>query len=207
MPDGQTDRYRRYRRYFINVGTVYKKKQTRVYTGIVLSIFTVAFFGFFAIRPTLTTIGGLLKEIKDKEELVKQMDQKIADLSQAQTNYNQIKKQLYLVDESLPLDPDMPILVKQLEALARLNSVFFETVYYNGVNLQGEPEKEEAQEVDFTITLYGDYKSLKSFLNSLDFLRRVISVDGFSFSSKKIDETQVLVLSITAKAHYLTRNK
>ncbi|NIT03947.1 type 4a pilus biogenesis protein PilO, partial [Candidatus Saccharibacteria bacterium] len=91
----------------------------------------------------------------------------MADLSQAQTNYNQIKNQLYLVDESLPLDPDMPLLIKQLEALARLNSVFFETVHYSEVNLQGESEKEEVQEVDFTITLYGDYQSLKSFLNSL----------------------------------------
>ncbi len=207
MPEGQADRYRRYRRYFVNVGAVYTKKQARVYTGIILSILTIAFFGFFAIRPTFVTISGLLKETKDKEELVKQMDQKIADLSQAQTNYNQIKNQLYLVDESLPLDPDMPLLIKQLEALARLNSVFFETVHYSEVNLQGESEKEEVQEVDFTITLYGDYQSLKSFLNSLDLLRRVISVEGFSFSSKTIEDIDVLVLSVTAKAHYLTRGK
>jgi len=203
----QTDRYRQYRRYFIGLGALYKKKQARVYTGIVLTIFTVAFFGFFAIRPTLVTISGLFKEIKDKKEVVKQMDEKIADLTKAQINYSQIEDELYLVDQSLPLDPDLASLMKQLESLARTNSVTLESVQYDKINLLGEAEKEEGQKAAFTLSLSGNYADLKQFLYSLDNLRRIILVDGFSFSTKTEEEIQILMLNVTAKAYYLTKNQ
>lgn len=203
---GSPDRYHRYRRYVSGVGVLYKKKKARVYTGIILSIFTIAFFGFFAIRPTLVTIGGLLKEIKDKREVVAQMDQKINNLNKAQTNYTRIEKDLDLVNESLPLDPDLPILIKQLESLARLSSVAIESVRFEKTNLQGEIETEEGQASGFSVTLVGDYKNLKDFLSSLDTLRRIISVKSFGFTSKTEEEIQVLILSISADAHYLTRD-
>ena len=203
----QTDRYRQYRRYFVGLGALYKKKQARVYTGLVLTIFTVAFFGFFAIRPTLVTISGLFKEIKDKKEVVKQMDDKIAALTEAQMNYSQIEDELNLVDQSLPLDPDLTSLMKQLEALARASSVTLESVQYSKINLLGEVEKEEGQKAAFTLSLSGNYDSLKQFLHSLDNLRRVILVEGFSFSAKTEEEIQILILNVTAKAYYLTKNQ
>lgn len=206
MPAGSPDRYQRYRRYVTGAGTLYKKKKTRVYTSIILSIFTIAFFGFFAIRPTLVTIGGLLKEIKDKKEVVAQMDQKIDNLNRAQTNYARIENDLDLVKESLPLDPDLPILIKQLESLARLSSVTIESVRFDKTNLQGEIETEEGQAASFSLGLAGDYENLKEFLKSLDTLRRIISVESFGFSSKTEEEVQLLILSISAEAHYLTRD-
>lgn len=206
MAAGSVDRYHRYRQYASGVTILYKKKKTRVYTGIILSIFTVAFFGFFAIRPTLVTIGGLLKEIKDKREIVAEMDQKIDDLNQAQTNYNQIRDDLYLVEESLPLDPDLPILIKQLESLARLSSVVIESVRFEKTNLQGEIEIEEGQAVGFSITVMGSYENLKEFLNSIDTLRRIISVESFGFTSKTEEETLILVLTFNGAANYLTKD-
>lgn len=207
MAIAQAERYHRYRRYFVGLGSLYRKKQARTYTGIVLSIFTIAFFGLFAIRPTLVTISGLLKEIEDEKKVSEQMDKKIADLSKAQINYSQIKNDLYLVDQSLPLDSDLASLIKQLESLARINSVTLESVQYSKVNLSGETEKGEEQKVAFTLSLYGDYPNLKQFLHSLDNLRRVILIDGFSFSSKTKDETRTLLLGVTAKAYFLTKSQ
>lgn len=200
-----TSRYHRYRHYVSGVGIFYKKKKARVYTEIILSIFTVAFFGFFAIRPTLVTISGLLKEIKDKKAVVAQMDQKIDNLNKAQTNYNRVKNDLDLVEESLPLDPKLPILIKQLESLARLSSVTIESIKFGRTNLQGITEKEEGQTTSFNITIVGDYKHLKELLNSLDTLRRIISVESFVFTSKTKRDIQVLALSINGKAHYLIK--
>jgi len=205
MAAGSVDRYHRYRQYASGVSILYKKKKTRVYTSIILSIFTVAFFGFFAIRPTLVTIGGLLKEIKDKREVVAEMDQKIDNLNQAQTNYNQIRDDLDLVEESLPLDPDLPILIKQLESLARLSSVAIESVRFEKTNLQGEIETEEGQAVGFSVTVMGSYENLKEFLNSIDTLRRIISVERFGFTSKTEDKTLVLVLTVNGAANYLIK--
>ncbi len=200
------DRYHRYQHYFIGAKALYKKKKTRVYTSIILSILTVAFFGFFAIRPTLVTIGGLLKEIKDKKAVVEQMDQKIDNLTKAQMNYSQIENELNLVGESLPQNPALPILIKQLESLARLSSVNLESIRYEKTNLQGELAKEESQATSFNIALTGSYQNLKQFLNSLDTLRRIISVESFVFSSKIEEEIQIMALTINAQAYYLIKN-
>lgn len=203
---GSLSRYYRYRRYISGVKSLYKKKKARVYTSIILSILTIAFFGFFAIRPTLVTIGGLLKEIKDKKAVVTQMDQKIDNLTKAQANYTRIKNDLDLVNESLPIDPDLPILIKQLESLARLSSVAIDSVRFEKTNLQGEIETEGNQTVGFSLALVGNYENLKEFLNSLDTLRRIISVESFAFTSKKEKEINLLVLTINAKAHYLSKD-
>ncbi len=206
MPAGPTDRYHRYRQYVANVGELYKKKKTKVYSGIVLSILTVAFFGFFAIRPTLVTIGGLLKEIKDRKEVVAEMDRKIDNLEKAQANYSRIRNDLWLIEESLPFDPDLPILIKQVESLARLSSVLVESIRFDKTNLQGEIETEKGEAAGFSMTVVGSYENLKNFLNSLDTLRRIISVESFGFTSRIEEETQVLVLTVSARAHYLLKD-
>jgi Tfp pilus assembly protein PilO len=196
----------RYRRYFTSINNLYQKKQTKVYTGIVLSLVTIAFFGFFAIRPTLITISGLVKEIKDKRMVADQMDQKIESLTQAQINYSQIKNDLDLVNQSLPLNPDLPILVKQLEALARLSSARIESLRFEKTNLQGEKAK-EVQTVGFDLAVTGNYQNLKNFLNSLDNLRRITKIEGFAFKTSTGEENQVLVLTLTGHAYYLTREE
>lgn len=206
MATTTADRYHRYQHYFIGAKALYKKKKTRVYTSIILSILTVAFFGFFAIRPTLVTISGLLKEIKDKKAVVEQMDQKINNLTKAQINYSRIANELNLVGESLPQDPALPILIKQLESLARLSSVNLESIRYEKTNLQGELAKEESQATSFNIALTGSYQNLKQFLNSLDTLRRIISVESFAFNSKIEEEIQIMALTINAQAYYLIKN-
>jgi len=206
MSVNSSSHYHRYRRYFVGVGRLYKKKKARVYTGIIFSLLMIAFFGFFAIRPTLITISGLLKEIKDKKELVNQMDQKIDNLTNAQANYSQIKNNLYLVDQSLPQDPTLSVLIKQLEVLAQRSSVSLDSVRFSKTNLQGKVEKKEKQTVSFSLALSGNYQNLKQFLNSLDTLRRVISVESFALKSKMEGEIQLLALTINVQAHFLTRN-
>ncbi len=206
MPIGPLGRHRNYRHYLAGIRNLYKKKQTKVYTGIVLSILTVAFFSFFAIRPTLVTIGGLLKEVKDKKEIVTQLDQKVNALAQAQTNYNQIESRLYLIDQSLPQDPSLSTLIKELEFLSQSSLVTLESLKFDQINLQGESEKKESQEASFTLAVSGDYSILKNFLNSLDILRRITLIDNFAFKSKIVEETQALVLTVNAKAHYLIKS-
>ena len=80
----------------------YENPVARVSIELFLSIFTVIFFAVFAIRPTLLTIADLIKEIEDKEDLIVQLDRKIASLSSAETEYRKFYYQLGLLDEAIP---------------------------------------------------------------------------------------------------------
>ncbi len=86
----------------------YKQPVGKVSTELFLSIFTIIFFAVFAIKPTLTTMSDLVKEIEDKQKLNKQMQQKVTALATAQTEYEKFQDQFYLLDQSLPtVDPQI----------------------------------------------------------------------------------------------------
>lgn len=216
--DWQTE-YHRYRRYFVDIGEVYKKrKKIRVYTEITLSFLIVSFFLFFAIKPTLLTIAELVKTINDQKLVTEQLQAKIKTLGSAQTEYNLIQNEVYLVDEALPIDTRTSILIKQLEVLARQSGVTIESFKLDQVYLRGDAPKETqetkektqtkgtTQPINFTFSTSGEYQNLKSFLQSLTALRRIITVESFAFKAGRT-ENQGLGLSLNARAFYLKENQ
>lgn len=206
MTVGSSLRERRYHRYFTDLSRFYQKKQVRVYTEIVLTLLTIIFFLVFAIRPTLITVAGLIKEIKEKRVIAEKLDQKINDLSLAQKEYQRIQKDLYLLDEALPLDSRLTVLVRQLEALARKDgaeilSLQFEKTKLKSENAVKPAQADEAYAINFSIGVTGDYFQLKSFLYSLAQLRRITLTDSFLLQAKGKDEK--LFLTLNGKASYL----
>lgn len=202
--DWQTE-YHRYRRYFTDLGRFYQMKKPRVYTGIILSILTVIFFVIFAIKPTLTTITQLIKQTKDQRLVATELEKKISSLSQAQNEYLTIESDLYLVDEALPQDPQVPLLIKQLETLAYQSGVGISRLRLNEVELKKTGSlKTEKQPLSFSFTAFGNYANLKNFLSSLSTLRRIILVESFSFQ-KGTGEKSGLSLNLAAKAWFLEK--
>jgi Tfp pilus assembly protein PilO len=198
--------YHRYRRYFLDISLLYKKKKVRVYTEIVLSLLTISFFLVFAIKPTLTTIAGLIKTIQDQKLVSETLAEKINALRQAQTEYNLITDDIYLVDEALPKDTQISLLVKQLEALARRSGITIETTKFDQVWIKGASptkEKETSQSVNFSFVASGEYQNLKLFLNSLSSLRRITLVESFAFKTGKTEEGSLLSLSLNGKAYFM----
>ncbi|MCX6724676.1 MAG: type 4a pilus biogenesis protein PilO [Candidatus Shapirobacteria bacterium] len=202
--DWQTE-YHRYRRYFTDLGRFYQTKKARTYVGIILSILTVTFFVIFAIKPALATIAQLIKQTKDQKLVVGELEKKITSLSQAQNEYLAVESDLYLVDEALPQESQVPLLIKQLETLAYQSGVDIGRLRINEVDLKKtDSPKTEKQPLSFNFTALGSYANLKNFLSSLSTLRRIILVESFSFQ-KGTDEKSGLSLNLAAKAWFLEK--
>ena len=87
--------YVRYRSYFLDIAGRYKERtDIRVYLEILLSLTTISIFSIFALRPTLLTIGGLIKDIEAKKATLVKMDEKMKNLSQAQNLYDQEREKI-----------------------------------------------------------------------------------------------------------------
>jgi len=200
----QTDFYR-YRRYFTDVKRFYRQKKVRVYTEIILSLLAIAFFLFFAIKPTLITITGLIKEIKDKKMITQRLEEKINNLNLAQKEYFATQDDFYLIDQALPKDPQISVLIKQFEILASKNGVSLEGIQYSSLDIKNKIVSTNYQTVDFKMAVSGDYQSLKNFLSSLSNFRRLFRVKGFGFKTSK-KEGQ-LSLSIDGETFFLGGEK
>ena len=205
--------YRSYKRYFTNVKHLYKRRDVVVYTGLTLSFFAISFFGFFALRPTIVTIAGLLKEIEEKREINQKLDKRLSSLRQAQANYALVADSKNLVDETLPEKPELSQLVYQLEGLAQEQALLINSLGVESVTLLGKPprskteEKASVSEINFSTTLEGDFSSLSDFLLWLGQLRRAIRVDPFSFTKSEREGQSIIKLNIGSKAFFYSKEQ
>lgn len=195
--------YRRYRKYYRNLRVFYKKPPVRDFTFLVLSLLTVSFFSFFAIKPSVETIGELMKKIKDERTATERLEQKINALSIAQKEYNLIRPELATIYGVLPKKSDFSKLAKQIEYLSQKNNSTLLNLRINKASLFGE-DNQELIPLKLDITIDGGYKNLKNLLVDLENLNRVVTMENVTISKKRTDEVEIgLSLKLSAQAYYL----
>jgi len=196
----------RYSRYFVNLGSFYKTKKAKVYTGLIATLVTVIFFIVFAIKPTLVTIAQLIRQVKDQRLVLTILEGKIKNLSKAQINYLDNESKIYLLDEALPTNAEVDSLAKQLEALSRKAEVSIKSFRINETRLNTIEKKTitKKESVDFSITVIGNYENLRKFITLLSDLRRVISVKSFVFQVGR-DANGILALNINGQSWFLPK--
>jgi hypothetical protein len=217
MALGWRKEYFRYRDVFLNIVNLYKKRQDlKIYLEILLSLGTISIFTAFALRPTVITIAELYKEIKNKENIVIKLDEKIKNLALAEELFKQEESKINLTKTSVPGIPIPESYVKQIEGLAIQNGLSLLGVSVGEVTLVGESKNsgatdtelaslpEGASGVTFSISVSGSYQQLSSFIGGLEKLRRPLKIDSLVISSSETEEgTNRLILLIGGRVPYL----
>lgn len=194
---------------FITLQRFYQKPVARVSLELFLSILAILFFALFAIRPTLLTMSDLIKEIEDKEKLDKQFSQKIAALSSVQPLYLQLQDQLLILDEVIPSQPQLIYSLKIIEKIA--SELYLVIANINVAEIPKENPDQNSEisstaferiDVPLTISVYGDYPSIRQFVESLKNYRRSFIIDTVIFTTKELRGTRKLEARITISAPY-----
>lgn len=200
---------KRYKRYYTWIGPLMKKPQTKAYTFLILSIFTIAFFIFFAIRPTINTIIGLQKQIEDDKLVETKLQDKINALSQIQAELDIIRPDLPLVDTALPTKSEVVTLIKTLEALSSENNASLSAIQVGEAalsegkftNIAVADGQQNAVPVSFVFTIEGNYTDIANLVKRVTNLPRIVATQNVSVlkSSGKIIGT------IRFNAYYLPK--
>lgn len=187
LPTAQNPKFRR---YYQSLEPLISKQKNRVYTAAIFSFFAISLFGWYAIRPTLNTIIQLRKEIEEKKVVDQKMDDKIASLIEAQTNYQQIEAELAVLDEAIPKNSEVFDVSKQMQNLINnTESTMSSLALTNSIPLvppTGSPGKKELtadnNEFGFGLNLQGDYPELEKVLSMINTMRRMVNISSFSFT-------------------------
>lgn len=199
--------------------------QSKGILEITLSYAAIAFFGWFAIRPTLVTITGLFNEINTQRTVLEQLDNKINALVAADTTYRSAQHQLKLLDQALPKHHQSPEFMSQIEILALENNVNIITLNFSEFKLKPQQEtplktssssqtstnrkqttnneEQEIKNLSFQINLHGSYSDLRHFLTQLANIRRVVTVDNLSFRPNNNLGFNSIIMQINGNALYL----
>ncbi|MCL6096789.1 MAG: type 4a pilus biogenesis protein PilO [Patescibacteria group bacterium] len=161
----------------------FKEERTRKFTTLVFTILALSFFGLFAISPTLSTIANLNKQLSDNKFVDGQLQSKINNLYLLQQKYGQLTPDLQYVFDSFPKNPQIPLLVAQIQSLAQSSNVAitgFQTFEIEIPNLSVDTKKYYA--FSFNIVANGSYDSISKFIDSMVKMQRIISINSLSLS-------------------------
>jgi len=212
-----------YKKYYLKVRELSKEPLAQTSFVLIASLLTVSFFGIFAIKPTLTTIADLLTEIKDKKEINQKLQAKIIALDRVETAYGQIKPKLGVVDKALPQKPEVAQLEQEIEYLIYKNNLLLTSAGFGSfvvVGEEGEDKKEETNKklkeeaeqetlggevkgLPFNLVTGGSYENIKSFLEDLENLDRLVIIETATFSKDTDIKGAELQVTIRAEAFYL----
>lgn len=206
-------RYLRYKSFFLNVFEHYRaRRDIRAYLEILLSLATISVFAIFALRPTLLTIAELIGEIESKKETVTIMDEKIKNLTKAQTLYDTERRRVELLGTAIPRSPMPQNLVRQIEALSSKHLTTILTMSMEEAVLLGkEKERKDEKlkswpeglgELALTVSNTADYLSLSNFLSDIESLRRPIKIDNLQFQPSETETGKILVLLVGGRTPY-----
>lgn len=179
-----------------------KNKKTVSYFTISLSLFSLSFFGLFAIRPTLTTAISLINEVKNLKTLNLQYENKISDVIKAQAEYEKVRDKINLVDYAIPKTSEFPYLVRGFETFAAKDGAFINQLQIDRAPISVIDTSKELQSFNFIITAMGNYSSVKTYLSHLINWKRIINISSLDFSREGGTVSGNLRITMKGSAYY-----
>lgn len=156
------------------------------------------------IYPAVNHILKVRKEISEGKVFEQQLSDKIDALGQAETNLAAAKADLPIASVALPAGADFKkYLVKPIEDTANKSGLTLANVQFTDVPIS-DPDKGlevKVRDMDFTLTLKGDFVKMKDFLTTLETFIRVTEINQLEI--KRVDNTNEPDLTIQATTKYL----
>lgn len=204
--------YSKYRKYYNQrINPFVRSKHASAYSMIILSIFTIAFFGMFAIRPTIRTIVELKRQIKDNQEIDTALQNKINSLMMAQEEYQFISDFVPAINEALPNQPEVATLLMHLEKLASEKEATITGLQVQSITFKpsSTPTTDKAKvnttqpaSIDVMLKLSGNYQQLLPFLEKLFAMRRTVTAKSLEITQEGVNSVNLRLL-LRLNAYYL----
>lgn len=194
-----------------------KKEEAWKYAEASLTLFTIAFFVIFAIRPAVTTIAGLVGEIKEKEKISLQMRKKINSIIAAQEEYALYQERVNLIDDFLPTELEFASGLAQVVGAAGEAKVSQKGVRLAEIEIGGPKKTAKSAKVvkdgsrdqqsllegtEFSFNGSAEFFDFKNFINYLLKTRRWIEITQYQLGKDIKEEGSQIKISVNGKMYF-----
>lgn len=193
---------RRYSRYYVYLEPIVADPLVRGYFSLVASLLLVSFFLVFALSPTINTILALQKKIEEQKQVDTALQKKIADLVAAQDSFAQIQEILPAVFVGVPITPTPQTIISGVAVSASASGVKQTGISFHDLPLSSDLITSlELTPVEFTLSVTGDYASVRDFLGRVENASRLIKLKSIGVS--QITTSTQVSININAQGYYL----
>lgn len=194
----------KYSRYYVYIKPVIENKIARSVAPYIFSIATVSILIVFAIRPTISTIINLQKNIENNQQVLLSLKKKAEDLTNAKTNLDMLNPQVKTkISGKIPPKANIASLIKSLQS-SSLNHASVSALQIQPLIIIDNtvPEAKDVfvlDEINFSYNIQGNYQGLMAVLQNLRRAERLIKIDNLVLSRGD----GPTILSITGKAYFI----
>lgn len=181
----------RYRRYLQAANS---KPLWKASLYVILSLILIIVLVVLALRPTLITIAGLLGKIKEQNSIEQQLDRKIQMVTQANQELVRASSKLIFLDEALPTQADVAAWKSSLDNVASQAGISIEAIQIGDIPV--DTESTTSAQVSFSISASGQYAELRQFLQMLQNLRRLITIENVTLARDLSPESTQLLMGV-----------
>ncbi|RJP47239.1 MAG: hypothetical protein C4584_00710 [Armatimonadetes bacterium] len=191
-------------RYYTYIKPVITNPLVKSTAPYIFSFITMTIFIAFVIRPTLSTISQLQKNIETSQQTLDALNQKYQNLSLGRQNLQKMSSQTkQKIATALPDQSEVTALIKHLHQAmgdnASASALQIQPVIIVD-NTKKRGDNFSVSEISFSFSIPGSYYQLISTLYNLDKSPRIISINNAVISRQ---EGGSQVLSVTGKAYFL----
>lgn len=200
MKEFSGEQLQKVNKYYINIKKIWDKPVTKQFSSTLATLFLIAFFLFFALKPTIETIFTLNKKIADAREVEKLLTQKINNINSAYNTYQEIQTDIPLLNEYLPLTPETSNIDRILlsnSQTSEMHDLSYSLGKYEPIGGNGVIEMEYLAKSDFSHAF--------NFLENIYNARRLFSLNKISIN--KSQDSNMLDLSIAGNVYYEKKDK
>lgn len=160
-------------------------ERSQKFFGIVLTLCALSFFGFFAVRPTVSTILKLQKEISDNQFVFDQLDTKIKNLTELRKQYFSLQGDLPMIMNTITAQPDASVLFAQIQSVAQTSNITIKKLQNFEVEVLRNDKSTDKNyfSYSFSIAGTGSFENISRFVSTLTNMERVVNIDVFSVNN------------------------
>lgn len=186
--------YKIYTKKYPEVFKFYERQKFVSYVYIILTLFTLSFFGIFAIMPTLSTITSLKKQKADNELVYENLKTKLANLERLDNLYAQNQAQIQRVDDAIPATAQIPSVVRKIETLAQQHGLFITSISTGSIGVYPVAQKNPPiYSYTLNMSLVGNPQSINTFIADVINFDRIIGIDSIGSGATNEENSEVTI--------------
>lgn len=196
----------KYSRYYTYIKPITENKTVKSVAPYIFSLITMIILIIFAIRPTVSTIINLQKNIENNKQILKGMEDKAQNLIQGKKNYENLPPDVKLkIGAAVPDKPAVISVISSLknssEPQASASALQIQPLILIDNSLQEEKKaKLSLGEIDFSYNVPSSFINLLKILQNIKNSPRLMQLNHVTMSKQPENPA---MLSITGKAFYL----
>lgn len=194
---------KRLKSYYSKINPILRDERNIAYFMLILSLFSLSFFGAFALKPTLETITHLQKEVADSNKVYQSLQTKNKNLLILQDEYKKIQADLPIIYDVLPNQVNAPTFLLKVRTLATLNNLQITNLQIAKSPLSESENTNKAVASVFSLTATGPYKNINDFLKRLSTLDRIVTFSNIGITPGTSGTSDILTLKLTGKIYTL----